>query len=95
MNICVSNLSFGVDTEELKNQFSQYGKVVSVNIGTDNQGRQSRSFAYVEMPDRQEAEKAIVELNGFTLFGCTIMVNEARPGEVRPEKRSRFGSNRV
>ncbi|BAV05523.1 RNA recognition motif. (a.k.a. RRM, RBD, or RNP domain) [Filimonas lacunae] len=90
MNIYVSNLSFGVDTDELVKQFSQYGKVASVNIVTDKFTNQSRGFAFVEMPEQQEAETAIKELNGFTLAGRTIQVNEARPREERPRRDKTF-----
>lgn len=84
MNIYVSNLGFGVNTEDLLTQFSQYGKVASVNIITDKFTNQSRGFAFVEMPQQEEAEKAVSGLNGFTLSGRPIKVNEARPREERP-----------
>ena len=78
MNIYVSNLSFNVQTEELKKHFSQFGVVSSVNIIMDKITNRSRGFAFVEMKNTKEAEKAIRELNGMTLDDRTIKVNEAR-----------------
>ena len=89
MNIYVSNLGFGVDKEELLQQFSQYGEVSSVNIITDKFTNQSRGFAFVEMPDQASAENAINQLNGYSLAGRTIKVNEAKPREERDTNRPR------
>ncbi len=81
-NIFVGNLSYRVTPEELQEAFAQYGAVERVNIVTDRDTGQSRGFAFVEMSDRQAAEAAIAQLNGATLNGRAINVNEARP---RPE----------
>lgn len=89
MNIYVSNLGFGVDTEELSSHFTQYGKVTSVNIIVDKFTNQSKGFGFVEMPEEQEAKQAIDGLNGFNLSGRTIKVSEAKPREERPERRDR------
>lgn len=89
MNIYVSNLGFGVNTEELNSHFSKFGNVTSVNVITDKFTGQSRGFAFVEMPQQEEAQQAISGLNGTTLSGRTITVNEARPREERPERRDR------
>lgn len=89
MNIYVSNLSFGVDSEELVKHFSQYGKVTSANLITDKFTNQSRGFAFVDMPDTTEAETAVRELNGFTLAGRAMQVNEARAREERPASKRR------
>lgn len=78
MNIYVSNLGFGVQSEDLKKHFSQYGDVASVNIVMDKVTNRSRGFAFVEMKDTKSAEKAIRELNGLNLDNRTIKVNEAR-----------------
>ena len=78
MNIYVANLSFAVQSEELNKQFSQYGEVSSVNIITDRITKRSRGFAFVEMQNNPEAEKAISELNGTLMDGRPIKVNEAK-----------------
>jgi len=89
MNIYVSNLGFGVTTEELTSHFSKYGNVSTVNIVIDKFTGQSRGFAFVEMPQQEEAEKAVTGLHGTTLSGRSITVNEARPREERSAKRDR------
>lgn len=79
MNIYVANLGFSVTTQDLTKHFSQYGEISSVNIITDKFTNQSRGFAFLEMPNREEATKAISELNGSMLGGRSIVVNEAKP----------------
>src|ERR1700733_14156728 len=78
-NIFVGNLSFKTTQEDLLATFSQYGTVERVNIITDRDTGQPRGFAFVEMPDKREAETAISQLNGADLNGRTLNVNEARP----------------
>lgn len=78
MNIYVANLSFAVQNEELNKQFSQYGEVSSVSIVMDKITNRSRGFAFVEMQNKPEAEKAISELNGTLMDGRPIKVNEAK-----------------
>lgn len=88
MNIYVSNLSFGVDSEDLLSHFSQYGKVNSVNIVTDKLANQSKSSAMVEMPEQEQAEKAIAALNGLSLSGRPMILNRNKPAE-EPARRHR------
>ncbi len=78
-NIFVGNLNFQTTQDELYATFAQFGQVERVNIVTDRETGQPRGFAFVEMADRQEAENAINQLNGATLNGRTMNVNEARP----------------
>lgn len=88
MNIYVSNLSFGVDSEDLLNHFSQYGKVNSINMVTDKLANQSKSSAMIEMPEQEQAEKAIAALNGLTLSGRPMILNRNKPVEA-PVRRVR------
>ena len=81
MNIYGSNLSFAVANEDLVKQFSRYGEVSSVNIIMDKVTNRSRGFAFVDMPENNAAQKAIRELNGSSLDGRFIKVNEARQRE--------------
>ena len=74
--------------EDLVKQFSQYGKVSSVNIIMDKVTNRSRGFAFVDMPENNAAEKAIRELNGSSLDGRFIKVNEARQREDRNKSSS-------
>jgi RNA-binding proteins (RRM domain) len=78
MNIYVSNLGFSTQNEDLNKEFSRYGEVSSVNIIMDKVTNRSRGFGFVEMNDTPSAEKAIKELNGISLDGRVIKVNEAR-----------------
>ncbi|MCG7857709.1 RNA recognition motif domain-containing protein [Flavihumibacter sp.] len=83
MNIYVSNLGFGVQSEDLKKIFTPYGEVSSINIIMDKVTNRSRGFGFVDMPDQQSAENAMRELEGKMLDGRAIKMNEARPREQR------------
>jgi RNA recognition motif-containing protein len=79
MNIYVSNLGFSTQVEDLKKLFSTYGIVASVAIIMDKITNRSRGFAFIDMPENKEAEKAILELNGVAIDGRVMKVNVARP----------------
>ena len=83
MNIYVSNLSFSVQDEDLRDFFAPYGEVTSAKVIIDKITNQSRGFGFVEMPDESSSRKAIAELDGTTVENRTIKVNEARPKEDR------------
>ncbi|HUN88554.1 MAG TPA: RNA-binding protein [Terriglobales bacterium] len=78
-NIYVGNMSFQTDEESLRSAFANYGAVDNVNIVRDRDSGQPRGFAFVEMPNDSEAEAAMTQLNGSTLDGRQLTVNEARP----------------
>jgi RNA recognition motif-containing protein len=88
MNIYVSNLSFAVESDDLRGFFEEYGEVSSARVITDKETGRSRGFGFVEMSDNDAAQKAIKELNGALVQGRSISVTEARPKE---EKSSGFG----
>ena len=88
MNIYVSNLSFAVQDEDLREFFAEYGEVSSVKVITDKLTNRSRGFAFVEMPDDEAARKAIQELDGGMVDGRSIKVTEARQKEERSGSRS-------
>lgn len=83
MNIYVSNLSFNVQDEDLREFFTPYGEVTSAKIIMDKVTGKSRGFGFVEMPDDAAAKKAIAELDNGTVDGRAIKVVEARPKENR------------
>lgn len=87
-NIFVGNLSYGATEEDIRNLFEQYGAVERASIVTDRETGQPRGFGFVEMTNKEEAERAIAAINGRELGGRALNVNEARP---RPE-RSGFGN---
>ena len=84
MNIYVSNLSFNVQEQNLKDFFAPYGEVTSARVIIDKFTGKSRGFAFVEMPDDAAAKKAIAELDNGTVGGRSVKVVEARPKEERP-----------
>jgi RNA recognition motif-containing protein len=89
MNIYVGNLPSDIKDEELKELFSQHGRVDSVKVIRDMFTQTSRGFGFVEMPGKAEAEKALNELNSFELKGKKLIVNEARPQRERRGGRGR------
>jgi cold-inducible RNA-binding protein len=78
-NIFVGNLDFHVAEDDLRQLFAQFGQVDRVSLMTDRDTGRSRGFAFVEMTNNEEGEKAIAELNGSQFSGRTLNVNEARP----------------
>ena len=90
MNVYVGNMSRDVKDDDLRTLFQECGQVDTVTIIKDNFSRQSKGFGFIEMPNREEALKAIADLNGKELKGGALTVNEARP---RPEG-SRTGGGR-
>ncbi len=91
MNIYVGNLSHDANEDSLKEAFEAFGQVESVNIIKDRFSGESRGFGFVEMPSKQEAEKAIEEMNGKDLMGRAVNVNEARPKTNRRDSRGGGG----
>ncbi len=79
MNIYVGNLDYQLTEDNHKSAFQAYGEVESVRILTDRDTDRPKGFGFVEMPEKEEAFKAIEGLNGTDLGGRTLTVNEARP----------------
>ncbi len=94
MNIFVGGLSYQLTEDELKTAFESYGEVESAKIIEDRDTGRSKGFGFVEMPEKEEALKAIEGLNGTELGGKTITVNEARPKPRRNDHRGGFGGGR-
>jgi RNA recognition motif-containing protein len=87
MNIYVGNLSYGMSEEELREAFGAFGAVSSVKILMDRETGRSRGFGFVEMPNQNEAETAIAQLNGKDVGGRALRINEARPREQQQQRR--------
>ena len=85
-NIYVGNLSFNATEEDIRQAFAEYGEVSSVNIIQDRETGRSRGFAFVEMPDGEQAKEAIEKVNLSEIDGRSITVNEARPKRDRPRR---------
>lgn len=82
-SIFVGNLDFGTTEDSIRSLFEQHGAVDRVNLIRDRDTGQPRGFAFVEMADSSEADRAIMALNGSNLDGRAINVNEARPKAER------------
>jgi RNA recognition motif-containing protein len=78
-NLYVGNLSFNTSDDGLRAAFERYGPVEAVNIIRDRETGQPRGFAFVELSNDELADRAIAEMNGSSLDGRTLTVNEARP----------------
>jgi cold-inducible RNA-binding protein len=79
-NIYVGNVDLATTEDELRNAFASYGAVQRVSVVTDRETGRPRGFAFVEMESDKEA---LLGLNGSTLGGSTLTVNEARPKTAR------------
>ena len=78
-NIFVGNLDFAATDSSVRSMFEQYGTVDRVNLVTDRDTGRPRGFAFVEMSQTEEADRAIAGLNGTNFEGRALNVNEARP----------------
>ena len=94
-SIFVGNLSFQTTESELNELFKPFGQVTRVNLVKDRETGRARGFAFVEMPNDEEAAKAIAGLDGKPVGGRNLKVNEARPKDAsRPPKSSGGGGRR-
>jgi RNA recognition motif-containing protein len=93
MNIYVSNLSFSVQDEDLKDFFAEYGEVTSAKVIMDRFTNRSKGFGFVEMPDDAAGQKAISELDGGMVEGRAIKVMVAKPKEERSKNSKPSYSN--
>ena len=83
MNIFVGNLTWTTTEDDLTQLFEPFGAVYQARIATDRETDRSRGFGFVEMPNDAEGERAIEALNGTSLGGRALTVNEARPRQDR------------
>jgi RNA recognition motif-containing protein len=83
-NLYVGNLPHSTTEDELRNLFQPHGAIEKVSMVTDRETGRSRGFAFVEMTDAGEAEKAIAALSGTELGGRALTINEAKPKTDRP-----------
>ena len=86
MNMYVSNLSFQVTEDNLRQLFGAFGEVSSVKVITDRETGRSRGFAFVEMSSDEEANKAMAALNNKQVEGRAISVTVAREKEKRNDR---------
>ncbi len=80
----VGNLSYSTTEDDLRTLFAQAGQVKSVSVIKDRDTGRSKGFAFVEMTNDDEAQKAISQFNGAAFQERSLKVNVARPREDRP-----------
>ena len=91
MNIYVGNLVFDVSEDDLREAFEQFGEITEVRLIMDKFSGKSKGFGFIEMPSKDEAEKAIEEMNGKEFKGRALSVNEAKPKTDRGGRGGRGG----
>ena len=84
MNIYIGNISYQTTEDEVSTLFGEHGAVDSVHLISDRETGRSKGFGFVEMPNDEEAKKAIEAVDGSEFGGRQLKVNESRP---RPPRR--------
>ena len=87
----VGNLPYTVRDEDLQQSFGQFGAVTSAKVMMERETGRSKGFGFVEMANDAQAQAAISGMNGQSLGGRSVVVNEARPMEARPPRSGGFG----
>lgn len=87
----VGNLPYGVRDSDLEQAFGEFGAVTSAKVMMERDTGRSKGFGFVEMGSDAEAQAAINGMNGQSLGGRAIVVNEARPMEPRPPRSGGYG----
>jgi hypothetical protein len=87
----VGNLPYSVRDEDLQQSFSEFGAVTSAKVMMERDTGRSKGFGFVEMGSDAEAQAAISGMNGQSMGGRSVVVNEARPMEARPPRSGGFG----
>jgi cold-inducible RNA-binding protein len=78
-SLFVGNMSFQTTEGDLRALFEPFGQITRVHMAMDRETGRARGFAFVEMPNDEEAAKAMAGLDGKELGGRNLKVNEARP----------------
>jgi RNA recognition motif-containing protein len=89
MTIFVGNLSFRASEEDLRLVFSEYGTVKQIKIPVDRETGRKRGFAFVELENEADEQKAIEELDGATWMGRDLRVNKALPRQASSRRGAR------
>ena len=87
----VGNLPYSVRDSDLEQAFGQFGAVTSAKVMMERDTGRSKGFGFVEMGSDAEAQAAINGMNGQSLGGRSVTVNEARPMEARPPRTGGYG----
>lgn len=92
--IYVGNLPYTIDDASLRQNFSEFGGVLSAKVMMDRDTGRSKGFAFVEMSSAEEAQAAIAGLNGMSVSGRSIVVNISKPKEPSTGYGSGYRDNR-
>ena len=90
MNIYVGQLPYNVSEADLRELFTEFGEIASINLIMDRFSGRAKGFAFVEMPSNSEADQAIKALNRSMFKGREIKVNQ-----VQPQKKNKRGRRRA
>ena len=90
----VGNLPYTVRDNDLQQAFGEFGLVTSAKVMMERDTGRSKGFGFVEMASDAEAQAAVEGMNGQSLGGRSLVVNEARPMEPRPPRSGGFGGGR-
>ena len=82
----VGNLPYSVRDDDLLQAFGEFGQVNSAKVMMERDTGRSKGFGFVEMASDADAQSAINGMNGQSLGGRSLVVNEARPMEARPPR---------
>jgi RNA recognition motif-containing protein len=90
MKILITNIPYKLGEAELKQLLTQYGQVESVKLITDKETGKRKGFGFIEMPVKDQAQKAIDALNGTNVYGRQIVVSQAKEedSELKNPRRS-------
>ena len=87
MALYVGNVSYSISEQDLEQIFADYGTVKSVKLIKDRDTGRSKGFAFIELEDEDDEDKAINELNGKAFSGRNLKINKARPKEENNSRR--------
>lgn len=94
MKIFVASLPFKLEENDLRETFEEYGEVSSVKLVLDRETGKKKGFGFVEMPDDEQAQKAIDDLNGLEILGRAIAVAKAESKATNTRKPGGFNNSR-
>ena len=92
-NLFVGNMNFQTTESDLRALFEPFGPITRVHIAMDRETGRSRGFAFIEMPNDDDAAKAMAGLDGKEVGGRNLKVNEARPKESSGPRGPRSGGS--
>ena len=90
MKLFVGNISWNLDDEGLRGHFAAFGNIEECRIITDRETGRSRGFGFITFTEKEDAMKAIEEMNGLQVDGRDLKVNEANERPPRRQQNNRW-----